>query len=186
MATVIRGDAARAARRATARPTELVVSITTEPRSGEDPGPVDGAAAPMARIDVAVRDEALARRITVSMTRAVRETTAAPPREVAVVRAPSRKALERLGARVSGAIAVVPVTARNLRRLVEIVAGLRAAGAAGVQLAWDGRDPAREVAEAKVFAVLEQARSQPGRAPVVLARGEEPVEALRILVDRRR
>ncbi len=77
------------------------------------------------------------------------------------------------------------MTARNLRRVGEIVEGLRTGGALGVQLVWDGSEPPREVAEARVFAVLEQARATPGRAPVVLARGDEPVESLRILVSRR-
>ena len=133
---------------------------------------------------MSVQDEALARRLLDAMTAAI-EAEARPPRPFPVVRVRSRKALERVGATVAGAIAVVPLTARNLRWAGEIVEALRAAGALGVQLVWDGREPPREAAEARVFAILEQARATPGRAPVVLARGDEPVEALRILVDRR-
>ncbi len=181
MATLFQGDARRAARLAAEHPAALVVSVG--PGGGAAP---DASPPPVARIDVSVQDGALARRLTAAMTRALRAAVASPPREIAVVRVRSRKALARLGAEVAGAIAVVPVTARNLRRAGEIVEALLAAGAAGVQLAWDGREPSREAAEAKVFAILEQARSKPGRAPVVLARSEEPVEALRILVDHRR
>jgi hypothetical protein len=140
----------------------------------------------VARIGVSVRDRALARRLVAAMTGALRAALAAPVHELAVVRVRSRKSLDRLGVRVDGAIAIVPLTARNLRRAGALVEGLRTAGAAGVQLVWDGCTPAREAAEATVFAILEQARATPTRAPVVLARGEEPVEALRILVAQRR
>ncbi len=176
MATVLRGDARRAARLATEQPASLVVSI----------GPPGDAAAPVAQIGVSVRDAALARRLADGMVLALRAAVAEPPRETAVVRVRSRKALERLGTQVCGAIAVVPVTTRNLRRVGEIVDALRTAGAAGVQLVWDGREPPREAAEREVFAILERARATPAQAPVMLARGDEPVEALRILVDRRR
>lgn len=176
MATVVRADARRAARLAAECPAALVVSI----------GAAGSAREPVARIGVSVQDEALAGRLVGAMTRAVRAALAAPVREIAVVRVRSRKALDRLGTRVDGAIAVVPLTARNLRRAGELVEALRTAGAAGVQLAWDGRDPTREAAEARVFAILEQARATPGHAPVVLARSEEPVEALRILIAHRR
>jgi hypothetical protein len=178
MATVLlQGDGDGAARLATEHPAALVISIGAAEGSSEPP---------MARVGVSVRDEALGRRLTDAMTRALRAAVAAPPREIAVVRVRSRKGLERLGARVAGAIAVVPVTARNLRRAGEIVEGLRTAGAAGVQLVWDGSEPPRQAAEAKVFAILEKARATPGRPPVVLSRSEEPAEALRILVDVRR
>jgi hypothetical protein len=140
----------------------------------------------VAQIGVSVRDEALARRLAGAMTRAVQAAAAAPPREIAVVRVRSRRGLDRLGTAVAGAIAVVTLTPRNLRRVGEIVERLRAAGVAGVQLVWDGREPPREAAEARVFAILEQARATPDQAPVVLARGREPAFALRILVDRRR
>jgi hypothetical protein len=140
----------------------------------------------MARVGVSVQDEALARRLTGAMTRALRAAVATPPGEVAVVRARSRKGLDRLGSRVAGAIVVVPVSARSARRAGELVDALRARGAAGIQLAWQEAGPPRGAAEARLFAILERARATPGRAPVVLARGEEPVDALRILVDHRR
>jgi hypothetical protein len=176
MAIVVQGDPKRAARRAAARPEDLVVSI------GPD-GPVDG---PVTQIGVSVRDKALARRLAGAMTRAVQAAVATPPREIAVVRVRSRRGVDRLGTAVAGALAVVTVTARNRRWVGEIVERLRAGGVAGVQLVWDGLDPPREAAEAPVFAILERARATPDQAPVVLARGREPVEALRILVDRRR
>jgi hypothetical protein len=176
MAIVVRGDPERAARRAAAHPEALVVSI----------GPAGAAERSVAQIGVSVRDEALAQRLTDAMTRAVQAAVHVPPREIAVVRVRSRKGLDRLGASVAGALAVVTVTTRNLRRVGEIVERLRAAGVAGVQLVWDGCEPTREVAEARVFAILERARATPDKAPVVLARGREPVEALRILVNLRR
>jgi hypothetical protein len=176
MTAVIRGDTRRAARLAAAQPSALVVSI----------GPAEGTDEPVACIGVSVCDEALARRLTDAMTRALQAAVAPPPAKVAVVRVRSRKALDRLGSRVGGAIAVVPVTARSTRRAGEIVDTLRAMGAAGIQLVWQEEGPPHGAAEARVFAILERARATPGRAPVVLARGEEPVDALRILVDRRR
>lgn len=176
MATVVRADARRAARLAAECPAALVVSI----------GASRGAGDPVARIGISVKNGALAERLARAMTRALRAMVAAPLREVATVRVRSRKALDRLGSRVDGAIAVVPLTTRSLRHAGELVEALRAAGAAGVQVAWDGRDPTRQAAEARVFAILEQARATPGKAPVVLARGEEPVEALRFLIAHRR
>jgi len=176
MATVVRADARRAARAATASPAALVVSIAA----------AGGAGDPVARIGISVRDKALATRLAGAMTRAVRAVVSTELREMAVVRVRSRKSLERLGTRVGGVIAVVPLTARNLRRAGDLVEALRAAGAAGIQLVWDGREPSREAAEARVFAILERARATPGQAPVVLARGEEPAEALRILIAHRR
>jgi hypothetical protein len=186
MTTVLRGQPHRAARLAAKHPATLVVSVgplpATEAAKGAQaaPAPSD----PVAQVGVSVRDEALARRLVDAIAAAL-EAEARAPRAVEAVRVRSRKALERVGARVAGAIAVVPLTARNLRRAGEIVEALRALGALGVQLAWDGREPPPEVAEARVFAILEQARATPARAPVVLSRGEEPAEALRILVDRR-
>ena len=176
MTTVIAGDIRRAARLALADRAALVVSIGGE----EHPG------AEVARIDVSVASDALARRLTSAMTRALRAAVARPPRPIAVVRVRSRAALDRLGARVAGAIAVVPVTAGSVRRAAELVDALRARGAAGIQLAWDEDGPPRGAAEVRMFALLEQVRATPGRAPVVLARGHEPVDALRILVDLRR
>jgi hypothetical protein len=175
MASVIRADPRRAARLAARRPTGLVVSI----------GAASSAGGPVARVGVWVRDRVLAARLARAMTRTLRRAVALPSRELAVVRVPSRRALERIGGSVEGAIAVVPLTRRNLRHAGAIVEALRAAGAAGVQLAWDGHDPAREVAEARVFEILEHARATPAQPPVVLARGEEPVEALRILIAHR-
>jgi hypothetical protein len=176
MATVIGGDARRAMRLAAAHPEALVISVGPA-RVG-----TDGSAA---QVGVCVEDAALARRLTSAMTRALRAAVAMPPRELVVVEVRSRKAFERLRPTIAGAIAVVPVTARNLRRVGEIVESIRGAEAAGVQLVWDGREPPRETAEARVFAILEEARATLGRPPVVLASGCEPVDALRILIELR-
>jgi hypothetical protein len=173
MARVIRGDLRRAARLAAAHPTALVVSV----------GEARAVREPVAHIGVSVKDPALARRLEGAIARAVRGRIATEAPALEAVRIRSRKMLERLRDRVAGAIAVVPVTDRNLRWLQELVDALRDAGVAGVQLVWDGREPSREVAEGRVFAVLEHARATPGRPPVVLARGEEPVEALRMLAQ---
>jgi hypothetical protein len=168
---VIRGNDREAARLAAKRATALVVSI------GERPSAKD----PVVRIRVSVRDAALARRMTRAIIRSLR--AAAPDRlpNVPILRVSSRKAFDRLRDPVVGAIAVVPVTAHNRRSLAPLVESLRASGVAGVQLAWDGRDPSRGAVEASVFAVLERARASPGRAPVILAPGEKVVESLRIL-----
>jgi hypothetical protein len=176
MATVVHGDATGEPRVPAARPEALVVSIAG----------LASEAAGVARIDVSVADVALARRLTRAMTRAVRAVVATSPREIAVLRVASRAALARLGARVAGAIVVVPVRAGRTRRVGELVDALRAQGAAGVQLVWTESGPPRGAAEASLFRVLEHARATPGRAPVVLARCEEPVDALRILVEWRR
>jgi hypothetical protein len=182
MTIVLQGQLDRASRLAAAHPAALVISVGIDlPRVGA-PVPT---AIPVAEIGVSVRDEALARRLVEAMTAAVVAAETRPPAAIDVVRLRSRRGLELLRDRLQGAMVVVPVTARNLRRVGEIVEAVRAAGARGVQLVWDGCDPPREAAEARVFAILEEARATPKRAPVVLSRGEEPVEALRILVDRR-
>ncbi|MCL2450270.1 MAG: hypothetical protein FWD17_15090 [Polyangiaceae bacterium] len=133
------------------------------------------------RIRASVRDPALARRMTRAITRALRAAAPGGLPDLPVVRVASRKSFERLRDPLAGAIAVVPVTERNRRSLGPLVESLRASGVAGVQLAWDGRNPSRRAVEASVFAVLEGARATPGRAPVVLAPSESVMESLRIL-----
>jgi len=176
MAIVVRRDARRAARAAAQHPGGIVLSVGEADTSGDA----------VARIGLSVKDAALARQLAVAMARALRRAAAKAPAELPVVRVRSRKALAGLGLGVAGAIAIVPVTPRNLRRVGEIVEALRAAGVAGVQLVWDGGQPSRHLAEARVFAVLERARETPGLPPVVLASSDDPVEALRILVAARR
>lgn len=172
MSIILRDDPRRAAQLSTARPTELVVSIT-------DKAPARG---PMVQVRVSVGDRSLGRRIKLAMARRLRDVVAEPLPDLRVVRISSRRALERRRDDVTGAIAIVSVTDRNGRRLESLVESIFVAGAAGVQLAWDGRDPPRDQVEATIFAVLEEARSNPARAPVVLAPGEELVESLRILL----
>lgn len=135
-----------------------------------------------AAITVSIADARLARTMTQAIATAVRAAgdvpvTAAPP----LVRLRTRKRLALLAPEtLAGAIAVVQVTHRNARRLVEIVDGLRAGRALAVQMVWDGQNPPRSHVERHVFAVLERARSTPSGPPVVLAKSDEPAEALRI------
>ncbi|HEU4535237.1 MAG TPA: hypothetical protein VFS00_14010, partial [Polyangiaceae bacterium] len=84
------------------------------------------------------------------------------------------------------AVVVVRVTEKNARHLVAIVGQARAAGCAAVQLVWDGRAPPPDVAEAPVFAALEEARSSPERAPVVLTPRVRAPAALGLAVAARR
>jgi hypothetical protein len=150
-------------------------------------GAAEAAAHPdRAEVRVSARSPLRARRLTFAVAGALRALAKHEAPALPVLRVPSRKALARLGDRVAGALAVVPVSARNLRFAGEIVEALRAAGAAGVQVAWDGEEPPRERAEAPIFALLERARSTPGKAPVVLSRDEEPAESLKILAGARR
>ncbi|HWO18733.1 MAG TPA: hypothetical protein VNO30_08150 [Kofleriaceae bacterium] len=149
-----------------------------------------------ARIAVHTADPALAAAITERITAALAAAAdelaaAAPPVDLATALAPvlvlrSRKALARRGAAVAGALAVVPVTERNARHLVELIGGIRAAGALGVQLVWDGAAPPRARVERHIFAALEAARARPLLPPVVLATEHRPAAALRILVAHRR
>ena len=146
-------------------------------------GPPDGAAA---QIAVRIADPALAatitERIAAAITAAAAELAAAAPQGERAVTLRSRKALARRAAEIAGAVTVVPVTERNARHLVELVGGIRAAGALGVQLVWDGEAPPRERVERHVFAVLEQARATPLGPPVVLATEARPAAALWILI----
>jgi hypothetical protein len=175
MATVLTGRARAAARLAEADPASLVVWI------GEARGPT-APAGPFAAIRVAARDPGLAAAMTAAMTEATRAAAGVPRPSLRSVRVRSRRAMERLGAeRLAGAVAVVPVSARNLGALVD---ALRGGGAAGVQLVWDDALP-RARAEARVFAVLERARATPRLPPVVLGGAVDVLETLRILVGAR-
>ena len=140
-----------------------------------------------AQIRVAVADPALAQALTTAIAEAIRAAGAVPPppQPVRTIRLRSRKRLVREAGQIPGAIALVPVTARNARHLVELVDRLRAAGAIGVQLVWDGADPPRPRVEHHVFAALERARATPGEPPVVLAASDQPVPALYLLIARR-
>lgn len=142
---------------------------------------------------VNVADEALARRIERATTEALRaarvatEAAAATTNELPVIRLRTRRRFEALGAaRLAGAIVVMRVTEQSARRLPALVDDVRAAGAAGVQIVWDGESPPRERVEQHVFAVLEKARATPKSPPVILARSEEPTRALRALVAGKR
>ena len=135
-----------------------------------------------ATITVAIADPDLSRAMTAGIAAAM-SGGGEPPADHRAVRVRSRQALARRAASVPGAIAIVPVTVRNAKYLLEIVDGIRAAGAIGVQLVWNGADRAR--IERRVFAVLERARATPNDPPVVLATSDRPIAALRILVAHR-
>jgi hypothetical protein len=145
----------------------------------------------VASVAVAIADperrRALTAAIADALTGALHE--AAPAVEAArrapIVRLRSRKRLARVSIRLGGAIAIVRVTARNAHHLVELVDGIRAAGASGVQLVWDGVAPPRADVERHVFAVLERARATPSQPPVVLATSDRPACALHVLVAQR-
>ena len=149
------------------------------------------AGADVARIAIGVMDPDLAHALTAAVADAVAGVVNAAAAEIAhseaapVVRLRSRRAVARDPGRLAGAIAVVPVTARNARHLVALVDRVRAAGAIGVQLVWDGAAPPRADVERHVFAALEHARATPGEPPVVLATADQPVTALHVLVAHR-
>jgi hypothetical protein len=142
-------------------------------------------------VQISVREPALARRLERAIASARRvaqraaRAAAASTAEVPVVRLRTRRRLEALGPEaVAGALVVVRVTERGAPRVPALVADVRAQGAAGVQLVWDGVVPSRERAERHVFAALEAARATPKGPPVVVARIEEPAFVLRVLVAR--
>jgi len=146
-----------------------------------------GATPREASIGVAIADPSLAQAITAAVAAAIRDAgpDRAPADRARTVRLRSRKRLACVAGQLAGAIAIVPVTARNARHLVALVDGIRAAGAAGVQLVWDGAVPPRAAVERHVFAVLERARATPNDPPVVLATSDLPVAALHLLVAHR-
>lgn len=143
--------------------------------------------------EVHVGDAALADRIARAAEGALRtariavDEAAAATRALPVVRLRTRRRFEALGAaRIAGAIVVMRVTEKSARRLPALVDDVRAAGAAGVQIVWDGESPPRELVEEHVFAALEKARATPKGPPVVLAKSEEPARALRVLISGKR
>ena len=135
-----------------------------------------------ATIVFGVADPALATAMASAIAAALRGFALEPvaPRTVLLR---SRRRIPEL--ELAGAIAIVGVTPRNARHLVELVDGVRAAGAIGVQLVWDGADPPRAAVEHHVFAALERARATPGEPPVVLATSDQPAPALCFLVAHR-
>lgn len=135
-----------------------------------------------AAIEVAIADPALAGRVASAIEIAV-AAISVPPLAHPIVHLRSRRRLAERGAELTGAIAIVRVTRNNARHLVELIDGLRAAGAAGIQLVWDTTaDPG---AERHVFAALERARAAPAAAPVVVATTLDPVPVLRLLIAHR-
>jgi len=185
----VRGDGAR---RGLASPDGAVVIEIAVGRSlVVHVGPyADTADRDAANVANAVADPELAAALTSAVAGAITAALAEigmrkPAGPVPVVRLRSRKRLACVADRLAGAIAIVPVTARNARHLVALIDGIRAAGAAGIQLVWDGADPPRGEVERHVFAALERARATPGEAPVVLAASDEPATALHLLIAHR-
>lgn len=136
-------------------------------------------------VEIAVESPALAKALEHAIEAALRDVPA-PPR-YPVVRLRTFRRLAALGssepgARIEGKIAVVRVTGPGLRRLPALVEAIRAAGALGVQLVWDGLAPPRERAEGPIFRVLEQARATKAGPPVMLAAERTPVLALRTAI----
>jgi len=166
---------------------EATVGASLVVRVAPYPGPAGNRTAREAKIGVAVADPALAQALTTSVAAAIQAAVAEskPPEHTRTVRLRSRKRLAREAGQITGAIAIVPVTARNARHLVEFVDGIRAAGAIGVQLVWDGATPPRATVERHVFAALERARATPNDPPVVLATSDQPASALHLLIAHR-
>jgi hypothetical protein len=141
-----------------------------------------------AMVTVSVAEPALAATIAQAISSALCGAIASydASRDVRVVRLRTRKRLAGLGPeRIAGAIVVVRVTETNARHLLELVEAVRGAGAAGVQLVWDGLTPARPCVERYVFAALERARATPSGPPVVVAKQAEPAFALTLLIAHR-
>lgn len=154
-------------------PAEASGPLTEAPAPSADAS-AEPPVGPEAAISVAIGDPVLAGALTDAVAAAVAAAVAdsfagARPSEIRTIAIRSRKALARVAGELAGAIAIVAVTARNARHLIALVDQLRAAGAAGIQLVWDGATPPRAEVERHVFAVLEHARATPAAPPVVLA-----------------
>lgn len=150
-----------------------MIRIARAPLSGTEPS-----------VRIAVRDPALADAIAAHIARATRELPQAGP-ALPVVAVRSRKTLLRRAGELAGAIAIVRVTERNARHLIAIVDRARAAGAAGIQLVWDGELPPRAAVERHVFEVLEHARATGKLAPVVLSARLDVEASLATLIAHR-
>lgn len=167
---------------------EIAAGPSLAVRVGAGAMTAGAAAAGAATVAIAVADPELARALTAAIADAVAETmrgagpAIADAQRIPVFRLRSRRRLAGVAGRLPGAIAVVAVTARNARHLVGLIDGIRTAGAAGIQLVWDGAEPPRARVERFVFAALEHARATPGQPPVVLAPTATPATALHVLV----
>lgn len=148
--------------------------------------PEEDKGAGRATITIRVRDRAMADALERGIRAALAALTRAREPAPRTVRFRTRRRLEALegAGEFEGAVALLPVTRANGRRLAEYAARATDAGALGVQLVWDGVDPPREAVEKHVFAALERAREK--RAPIFLARGEELCRPLTIIPEERR
>jgi hypothetical protein len=134
-----------------------------------------------AEVEIVVANPQLASAISGGIRRAITDF-AAPP-EYPVISLRTFRRLET--AEVTGKLVVVRVTERGLRRLPSLVDAIRARGALGVQLVWDGEEPPRGRAEPTIFRVLETARATKSAPPVVVAASRRPSLALRALIRSR-
>lgn len=144
-------------------------------------------------VQICIADRGLARRVEAATRTALARATAdvddlaLRTESVPVVHLRTRRRFEALGpSALVGAIAVMQVTEKSARRLPALVDDVRAAGALGVQIVWDGMSPPRDRVERHVFTILERARATPKAPPVVLSRSTEPARALRVLVSQRK
>lgn len=129
-------------------------------------------------IEIAIGQRALAEAVSQGIRAAI-GNFARPPRYPSI-RLRTFRRLEAVD--VAGKIVLVRVTERGLRRLPALVEAIRARGALGVQLIWDGEAPPRDRAEPIVFRILEAARATKHQPPVVIAPDLKPVLALRALI----
>lgn len=133
---------------------------------GEGPGAIH------ATFRLRVADADLAGRLATAIASHVSSERARPLPSPEVVRVTAN------GAEVSGRVAVLPLAEIPPAALERLLGAVEGAGAAGIQLVWDGVEPPRAIAEAAVFAALEKRRGRKG-VPLVLAVDETPCEALR-------
>ena len=138
---------------------------TTFSIGGEEPGAIH------ATFRLRVADADLAERLATAIASRVSSERARPLPWPEVVRVTAN------GADVSGRVAVLPLAGIPPTALERLLGTVESAGAAGIQLVWDGVNPPRAIAEAALFAALEKRRGRKG-VPLVLALDETPCEAL--------
>lgn len=133
-----------------------------------------------AEIRISCRDPERGRRIDDAIGEALEQAAELlPTSNTATLRARTRRRAAALrAAELERSFVIVPVTRRNARHLLEILESVRAGGALGVQLVWDGQTD-RDVIEPHVFAALESARQTKKLGPVILATRSEPCFVLR-------
>jgi hypothetical protein len=122
---------------------------------------------------ISTRDSALADTIASSIENAL--TPVDTIERARVVAISSMVSFDQRRQKVPASLVLLPLRSSNLRALGEVVEACRVSGCRGVQIVWDGHDPAPSRVERRVFAVLEQARSTPSLAPVWIATSRAPL-----------